>query len=298
MILSGKLVAEKIIDNARSNLSSISIVADRPPKLTILDVTSKGHMDNLVFERSVGELCGKLNIDLEIQSFSVDRANKYFLKFLKSYTESSNVDGILMIVPWKDANIERKDVLGILDPIRDIDGFGYLDLVSRKRYHMPSVVESVFKIIDYYKMSIFKNINENDRLCDILRGRKVAVMGRSLNVGLSIISAFTKTDVSLTVANKYSDLKYISDTNEILISATGTMDILNKENINSNNIIIDVGYNRNNMGVFVGDSNFNEIKDVVKAITPVPNGVGVVTTALIIEHLISSYNHNIRSGKI
>ena len=129
------------------------------------------------------------------------------------------------------------------------------------------------RILNYYNIS--------------LKGRRAAVIGRSLVVGRPLAIMLQAEDATITMFHSKSEnMAEICREQDILISAAGKEGLVKKEFVNENQIIIDVGINMGEDGKIHGDVDFSEAEPIVKAISPVPGGVGSVTTAILAEHLL------------
>ncbi len=194
------------------------------------------------------------------------------LKCIDELNQDSEVDGILVQLPLPDG-FDQNKVIDRIDPTKDVDGFhphNLAMLVQDREGFVPATPKGIIRLLKE------SNIH--------LKGQHVVIVGRSLIVGKPLIHLLLKENMSVTVAHsKSKDLKALTLPADVLIAAVGVPNLIQPDMVKKGVIIIDVGINRVD-GKLVGDVDFEALKDVVEAMTPVPGGVGPMTIYALLEN--------------
>lgn len=194
------------------------------------------------------------------------------LKCIDELNQDSEVDGILVQLPLPDG-FDQNKVIDRIDPTKDVDGFhphNLAMLVQDREGFVPATPKGIIRLLKE------SNIH--------LKGQHVVIVGRSLIVGKPLIHLLLKENMSVTVAHsKSKDLKALTLPADVLIAAVGVPNLIQPDMVKKGVTIIDVGINRVD-GKLVGDVDFEALKDVVEAMTPVPGGVGPMTIYALLEN--------------
>ncbi len=265
-ILDGKQVAENIKKDFEERLNKVKI----RPNIAVLGIKGDGASD--IYTRKIKKNCEKYRIGFKL---ILSENVKDFKKNFKEIKDDESITGIMFQQPL-DGN-----VLNLINEIpaqKDIEGIGINNMgklfLGNEDAQIPCTSKAVIKTIEYYGIN--------------LEGKKVAIVGRSSIVGKPLIPQLLKKDATITVCHsKTKNLVKELQTADVVIMAIGKANFLKKEMIKKDAILIDVGINFLD-GKIVGDIDYEDVKDYVKAITPVPGGIGIVTNALLIDNIIRS----------
>jgi len=273
MILDGKSVAEKIYSEIRGKIEGL----DSLPSLVLLcdepDSSNKTYMKSIVKQ---GE---KLGINVVIENTGEDPIAQ-----VHRMNSDPSIAGVMIMHPLKNA--DEKSVLAALDPLKDLEGRTVSNLggiVNDEEFFAPPTAEAVMEMLFQY------DINP--------KGRDVTIVGRSNTVGKPLALLLLKKGVDATVTVCHSRSRDIAEktfNSDIVVSAVGIAKFLKREMVKPGSIVIDVGINFLD-GKLVGDVDYDEVSQIAAAITPVPGGVGSVTTALFFKHYLKSLE---RMGRI
>lgn len=232
------------------------------------------------------------SIGISTQLIKIDNTKftteKSLFKHIAANIESANKDkhthGIILQLPLVGLSNELSKVL-----LRRIDSRKDVDCLTPHNenliYHnnakvLPCTVSGIMALLEYMKIN--------------LSGKRVLVIGRSNIVGKPLALSLLNKDATVTIANsKTVNLKELVQSNEIIISCVGKINLITQDMVNENHILIDVGINFNSEGKMVGDVN-HDCYDIVKAYTSVPGGVGILTTMSVAYNLLNL----ITGGKI
>ena len=275
-ILKGAPVAEALTENLipRAEILKSKNAAKIIPTLAILRVGEKA--GDVSYENGAVRRCGKIGIDVRKFSFPENCSGKEILDSIREINNDESVHGCLMLRPLPDKKIEE-EACKILSPSKDSDcitrgslakvftGFG--------EGYAPCTAEACIELMKHYE------INPS--------GKKIAVIGRSLVIGKPVAMMLLNLNATVTICHsKTENLEDICKNSDIVIAAIGKAKFLDKKFFAPKQIIIDVGINLDENGKLCGDVNFDEAVEIVKAVTPVPGGVGAVTTAVLAKHVI------------
>lgn len=268
-ILSGKEVARAIDEE------SLLLKGDKKVTLALFKVGNKDNDSS--YERGILKKCEKLGIEVREFNFEPDVASEVFYNTLDKVNNDENVDAILIFRPLP---FDERDINKYLSIKKDVDACLDLSLAScfldNDEAFKPCTAESVMRILKYYNIE--------------LSGKNVVVLGRSAVIGKPVSMMLLKENATVTIVHSKSlDVEKICREADILICATGKMESVTKDYVNSKQTIIDVGLNYNEAKhKLCGDVLFDEVEPLVKNITPVPGGVGALTTSILLNHVVKA----------
>ena len=275
-LLKGKEVVESLNDkliNEVNTLKSKGIT----PTLGILRVGERA--DDLSYERGALKRCEQVGVQVEVTALPEDISEKDFFDTLEKLNNDSNIHGVLMFRPLPK-HIDSEKARAMLKASKDVDGCTDLSLAgvftNTKLGFAPCTAEAAMEILKHYDIS--------------LTGKRVVVIGRSLVIGRPVAMLLMHENATVTICHtKTIDIPSITKDADIVIVATGQMESVGKETISEGQTIIDVGISWNDeKGKLCGDVRFDEVEELVEAITPVPGGVGGVTTSILVKHVVEA----------
>lgn len=273
IILDGRETAKKITEKLRLEVEKLDV----KPTLAVIIIgcnpASKVYVKNK--EKKALEI-GFNSIVIELdENITKDELEKT----IKELNEDKNVNGILLQLPLPK-HLNEKDYLDLIDPKKDVDGFSSYNsgklLKNDSPYAIPCTPKGIIRLLDEYNIDI--------------EGRVSTVIGRSNIVGKPVsILLLNRNSTVIMTHTKTKNLEHFTKSADILICAAGKKEMIKKEMIKENAVIIDVGITRDIDGRLKGDVDFDDTKDKASYITPVPGGIGPMTIAMLMENTYELY---------
>lgn len=270
--LRGKKVSDGIKEYVSKELETLSFV----PKLAIVRVGE--NPDDMSYERSATKKLKSFGLDVASYVFPQDIRDEDFKKAFKDINEDDEVTGILLLRPLP-RTINEKDIENMIDPKKDLDGISPINIAKvfarDTTGFSPCTAEAVIEVLKAYDIE--------------LTGKRVTVVGRSMVVGKPVSMLLLKENATVTMTHTRTvDLKKTCSDAEIVIAAAGRAKMLNSDYCGQDAVMIDVGINVDENGKLCGDVDYATLDGKASAATPVPGGVGTVTTAVLAKHLIQA----------
>lgn len=270
--LRGKKVSDGIKEYVSKELETLSFV----PKLAIVRVGE--NPDDMSYERGATKKLKSFGLDVASYVFPQDISDKDFKKAFKDINEDDEVTGILLLRPLP-RTINEKDIENMIDPKKDLDGISPINIAKvfagDTTGFSPCTAEAVIEVLKAYDIE--------------LTGKRVTVVGRSMVVGKPVSMLLLKENATVTMTHTRTvDLKKTCSDAEIVIAAAGRAKMLNSDYCGQDAVMIDVGINVDENGKLCGDVDYATLDGKASAATPVPGGVGTVTTAVLAKHLIQA----------
>jgi len=247
------------------------------PTLAILRVGERP--DDISYEKGAMKRCAQIGVAVKNVILPQDVEYDAFYEKLQEINEDPSVHGILMLRPLPD-HLDNEKARQMLRPEKDVDGCtdGSLAAVftNAKVGFAPCTAQAAIEILDYYHID-----------CS---GKRVVVIGRSLVVGRPVAMLLMHRNATVTVCHtKTVKMAEITKQADILVVCSGRMESIGTKYLREGQVVIDVGIGWNEeKGKLCGDVAFDEAKDLVGAITPVPGGVGTVTTTVLVSHVVEA----------
>lgn len=270
--LRGKKVSDGIKEYVSNELETLSFV----PKLAIVRVGE--NPDDMSYERGATKKLKSFGLDVASYVFPQDISDEDFKKAFKDINEDDEVTGILLLRPLP-RTINEKDIENMIDPKKDLDGISPINIAKvfagDTTGFSPCTAEAVIEVLKAYDIE--------------LTGKRVTVIGRSMVVGKPVSMLLLKENATVTMTHTRTvDLKKTCSDAEIVIAAAGRAKMLNSDYCGQDAVMIDVGINVDENGKLCGDVDYATLDGKASAATPVPGGVGTVTTAVLAKHLIQA----------
>ena len=270
--LRGKKVSDGIKEYVSKELETLSFV----PKLAIVRVGE--NPDDMSYERGATKKLKSFGLDVASYVFPQDISDEAFKKAFKDINEDDEVTGILLLRPLP-RTINEKDIENMIDPKKDLDGISPINIAKvfagDTTGFSPCTAEAVIEVLKAYNIE--------------LTGKRVTVVGRSMVVGKPVSMLLLKENATVTMTHTRTvDLKKTCSDAEIVIAAAGRAKMLNSDYCGQDAVMIDVGINVDKNGKLCGDVDYATLDGKASAATPVPGGVGTVTTAVLAKHLIQA----------
>ncbi len=315
IILDGKIVRDQIAKNLKLKIENLKL----KPKLNIIQVGDNSQSNTYIGQKiKFGEKIGAI---VELKKFPADISQQSLTSQISTLNSDNSVNGIIIQLPIPN-QLDKDELIELIDPKKDVDGLtstnqklleeGKIDYSSFLTRHpresedqildqvendttiIPATAKGVITILNYYKIPI--------------KDKKVTVVGRSKLVGAPVATLFRNLGAEVTACHSQTlDLKAETKNADIIVVAVGKPNLIGKEHVSPGQVIVDVGinvlddrlstidYSQNNSEShqasrkLVGDVDFGQVVKIVKAITPVPGGVGPMTVASLFENLLETY---------
>ena len=275
-LLKGKEVIESLNNKLASEVADLKS-KNINPTLGILRVGERP--DDLSYERGAIKRCEAVGVDVKVFALPADVTEERFFQELDKLNQDKTINGILMFRPLP-AHIDGEKARRLLSAEKDIDGCTDLSLsgvfTNSEVGFCPCTAEAAIEILKYYNVS--------------LTGKKVAVIGRSLVIGRPVAMLLMHENATITICHtKTVDVQSIAKEADIIVAASGQMESIGKDYLSEGQVVIDVGISWNEeKNKLCGDVLFEEAEEIVDAITPVPGGVGGVTTSILVKHVVEA----------
>jgi len=273
--LKGKPVFSKI-DDWTVRHKEILQNAGLNPKLGVIRVGARE--DDLSYEKSVIRKCEKLGLDYKVFQFEMDIAEDTFLRAVEDINKDPSVQGILLFRPLP-VQIDLEKVLLRFDPAKDIDGMlpenlGHV-LAGSIAGYAPCTSEAVFELLKHYEIP--------------LEGASVAVVNNSNVVGKPLAMMLSNAFATATLCHhKTKDLKDLMKNSDVVVSAVGKAKLFDDAYFSKDQYIVDVGINVDDQGSLCGDIDFEPVSKQSAGVTPVPGGIGGITTSLLLRNVVKA----------
>ncbi len=271
-ILKGLPVANAINEKLIEEVKTM----EKKPHLAIIRVGERP--DDMSYERGANKKMDKVGFECTSYTFPADIDNDTFQKEFDKINEDDDIDGILLLRPLPK-HLDEKAVENKINPDKDLDGISPVNLAKvyagDESGFAPCTAEAVIEMLD------FAGIN--------LTGKRVTVVGRSLVIGKPVAMMLMKKNATVTICHTRTvDMAGTCRNAEVVVAAAGVAKMIDKSYINKDAVVIDVGINVDEEGNLCGDVNFDEVSELASVITPVPGGVGSVTTSVLAKHLMKA----------
>ena len=271
MLLKGKEVAEHIDE------LSLQLIRENHLKPTLALFKAGDKEADLSYQKGILKKCEKLGINIRHYAFSENVEPETFFARLQEANTDPKISGILVLRPLP-AIFDDEQVRNAIALAKDVDGCSDLSLAgvftNRDKGFAPCTAQAVMALLEYYKIPI--------------QGKRVVIIGRSLVIGKPLAMLMLNKDATVTIVHsKSGNIPGIAREADILVSASGQLESINKEYVNEKQTVIDVGIGYSEAKQkLCGDVLFEEVEPLVSNITPVPGGVGAITTSILLNHVV------------
>lgn len=275
-LLDGRTVSDSLLAELRENVKKLK-KRKIFPKLVVILVGS--NPASQVYVKKKHEACEKVGILSVVHKLPAKITQKKLLEKIQTLNRDASVTGMIIQLPLPK-HIEEPKVIKAIDPYKDVDGFhaynvGKMFLNRDFEDLAPCTPKGIIKILDYYKIDV--------------AGMDCTVIGRSNIVGKPIGIMLLNRDATVSMCHSRTKnlFKYTRNA-DLIVVAVGKPNFLKAGMLKKGTVVIDVGINRLKNGRLVGDADFDHLKAKVKAITPVPGGVGPMTVACLLMNTVTA----------
>lgn len=245
----------------------------RPARLVI--VTATDDEASAWYVRSIASAAGTSGLDCDVADLGTAASADDITTRLAALSTDPAVDGVMLQTPLPPG-VTLADVAGAIDPAKDVDGANPLSLgrlAAGLPAYAPATASAVVALLDEYAVE--------------LSGARAVVVGRSTVVGKPLAHLLLDRDATVTVCHSRTrDLAAVTSTADVLVAAVGRAHLITPAHVGPGAVVVDVGTNPTPGGGLAGDVD-PAVADVAAALTPVPGGVGPVTTALLLWHTVA-----------
>lgn len=272
-LIKGAPVSAKIKEEVGAMLEKINGPA---PKLAIVRVGE--NPDDMSYERGAVKKMDAFGLRSQCYTFPADITDEDFKKEFTAINADTDVSGILLLRPLPK-QICEKDIEAMIDPKKDLDGISPVNIAKvfsgDPTGFAPCTPEAVIEVLKAYNIP--------------MEGKRAVIVGRSMVVGRPLSMLLLKENATVTICHtRTKDLPGTCQQAEILVAAAGKAKMLDDSYVGENTTVIDVGINVDENGKLCGDAAADTLEGKSGKLTPVPGGVGAVTTSVLAKHLVQA----------
>ena len=272
MIIDGKFQAKLIREKIKKEILELKNKYKKTPALSVILIGN--YAPSMIYVKSKKKQALEVGIESEVIKFDDNVSENLIIKKIEQLNKDEKTSGILVQLPLP-TQINKQKLINTINPNKDVDGFNPINVGS-------FLVRSS-NLTPLGCLYLIKSVEKD------LNGKHAVILGRSNLNGKPMAQLLLKENCTVTILHsKTKDLKKECKKADILVAAVGVKEIVKEDWVNEGAIVIDVGINKVN-GKIVGDVCFEKIKNKVKAITPVPGGVGPMTVACLLENTVKCF---------
>lgn len=273
--LLGKPVADAIVESLAPEVEAMK-AKGVVPTLAVIRVGARE--DDLAYERGLTKRFENANCAVKKVELPEEVSQEELDAAVASADADPSIDGILMFRPLPKS-LTDKNVLNTISALKDVDGMGKANMADifsgAGEGHAPCTAQAVIEMLKFHGVDI--------------KGKKVTVVGRSLVIGKPVSMLLLKDNATVKVCHtKTEDLKAECQWADIVVACAGKAKMLDASYFRAGQTVIDVGMNVDEEGKLCGDVDFASVSEIVDAITPVPRGVGSVTTSVLLRAVVEN----------
>lgn len=276
-IIDGKKISQEIKDEIKEKVGKLK---EQGREITLVVVLVGSDPASQVYVRNKQKACEYVGINSKTYELPETISQDELLELIGELNNDNRVNGILVQLPLPK-HIDEDLIIKAISPLKDVDGF-HPENVGKLSIGQPGFVSCTpAGVIELLKR------------CNIeIEGKHCVVIGRSNIVGKPMSMLLLRENGTVTICHsRTKDLKAITKQADILIASIGKPAFVTKDYIKEGAVVIDVGINRDENNKLCGDVDYENVKDHVRAITPVPGGVGPMTIAMLLQNCLESINY-------
>jgi len=272
-ILDGKKLSDLLATKLAGKIKRLHI----KPKLVIIQIGNLAESNTYIKNKK--SFANKIGVEALHKRYPNNIRESQIIRDIEKYNRTSSIHGIMVQLPApKNFNIEK--VLESISSKKDVDGLTSINakhLFDNSEAFVPATARGLITLLEEFKIKIV--------------GAKIVIVGQSSLVGRPVMLALLNRGATVTMCHKNTKkLDQETKPADILISAVGYPKLIGKKHVSVGQVVLDVGFNVTRKGKMVGDVDYEKVKNTVKAITPVPGGVGPMTVASLFQNLIEAYS--------
>ena len=273
--LLGKEVNAQLNERIKADVAALKEKGIEPT-LGIIRVGERE--DDLSYERGATKRCETLGVSYKKYVLPVEASQEDVLRVIDEVNKDPQIHGVLLFRPLPK-HLDEEKIINALAPEKDVDGITDGSLAGvfagKALGYAPCTPSACMEILDHYGIDP--------------TGKKCVVIGRSLVVGKPAAMMLLKKNGTVTICHtRTQDMPSVVKEADIVIVAAGRAGVVGGEYLRAGQVVLDVGINMGPDGKLCGDVNYAEAEPIVDAITPVPGGVGSVTTSVLLAHVVDA----------
>lgn len=279
--LCGKTAAEHIYHNISTKINHL-LKNNIVPGLTVIQVGDK--KDSTTYVNMKAKMCEKYKINSNVIRLPDTIHESELIEIINSHNNDNSVHGILIQLPLPK-HICEDNILNTVHINKDVDGFNIQNVgklsINTKPKFVPCTPDGCIEMLKYYNIDV--------------AGKHAVVIGRSRIVGLPLAHLLLRENATVSICHsKTQNIQSITKSADLIFAACGKANFIDNTMVKENAIIIDIGINpvpdetKKSGYRLVGDVNYDDVKDKVHAISPVPGGVGPMTIAMLLKHTVDA----------
>jgi methylenetetrahydrofolate dehydrogenase (NADP+) / methenyltetrahydrofolate cyclohydrolase len=274
-----KLIGKPVVETLRENIKSrVTMLGEKNINPTLLLIRVGEREDDLSYERSILKNCDLLGIQITVKQLPVEVSMNELTKVFEEANKDLDIHGIMIFSPLPD-HLDMEVIRNLIDPAKDIDCMSPVNLEKvfegKSTGFAPCTPKAVVELLKYYKIP--------------LKGANVVVAGRSLVVGKPLTMLLLDENATVTICHSQTkEMSSVTSKADIVVAAIGKAKFMNEEYFSKDSIVVDVGINDDGNGKICGDVDFDLVFDKVKALTPATGGVGLITTTILLGHVVQA----------
>jgi len=275
MIIDGKKEAAILRDEIKKEIESLKLKTKKTPSLSVILIGD--FAPSQIYVKNKEKMSIEVGINSEIIRYSKEVTEQEVLKKIEELNNNNDISGILVQLPLP-SHIDKEKIINTISPLKDVDGFHPINVGN-----LSSGYSATVPCTPLGCLLLIKKIEKN------LSGKHAVIIGRSNLNGKPMAQLLLKENCTVTIVHsKTKNLKEECLKADILVVAVGVANLVKGDWVKKDSIIIDVGINKVGNKI-VGDVQFDEVKNKVKAITPVPGGVGPMTIACLLKNTLDCF---------
>ena len=272
-IISGKVVSAAKREEIKNRVAELN---NKGKQVGLAVIIVGNNSASRVYVNNKKKACEEVGINSYEYALPEETTQEELLELIKELNTNDGVNGILCQLPLP-SHIDEQAVINAIDPKKDVDAFHPFNvghIMIGDYTFLPCTPAGIMEMLNYEGIDI--------------AGKTCVVIGRSNIVGKPMGMLLLHKNGTVTICHsKTQNLKEVCASADILVAAVGRPNFVTADMVKENAVVIDVGINRVD-GKLVGDVNFDAVKDKCSAITPVPGGVGAVTTSVLMKHVVEA----------
>ena len=275
MIIDGKKEAALLREEIKKEITLIKEKYNRSPGLSVILIGD--FAPSLIYVKNKEKNSKEVGINSEVTKYSENVTEKEVLSKIEELNKNESISGILVQLPLPK-QINKEKIINAISPKKDVDGFHPINVGN-----LSSGYKAIVPCTPLGCLLLIKKIQKD------LSGKHAVIIGRSNLNGKPMAQLLLKENCTVTIVHsKTKDLKAECQKADILVVAVGVANLVKSDWVKKDSIIIDVGINKVGEKI-VGDVEFESVKEKVKAITPVPGGVGPMTIACLLKNTLECF---------
>jgi methylenetetrahydrofolate dehydrogenase (NADP+)/methenyltetrahydrofolate cyclohydrolase len=275
MIIDGKKEAELLREEIKKEILEIKESKNKVPGLTVILIGN--YTPSQIYVKNKEKNSKEVGMNSNVIKYSDDVTEKEILDKIKELNNDQNISGILVQLPLPK-QIDKEKIINAIHPSKDVDGFNPVNVGN-----LSSGYQGLVPCTPMGCLMLIKKVEKD------LSGKHAVIIGRSNLNGKPMAQLLLKENCTVTIVHsKTKNLQQECLKADILVAAVGVPNLVKKDWVKKDAIVIDVGINKLNDKI-VGDVEFDQVKDIAKAITPVPGGVGPMTIACLLKNTLECF---------